>query len=69
MNKNIDQITGYARLIVRELHQVVMDETVWEKMKTVLQLTEELEFYLEGLTVKQQAQESNNILQFRRKLA
>ena len=65
--KTLDQINGYSRLIVRELHDVVMDELIFDKLKTVLSLSEELEMYL--LSVRQQNQvqsDGTNILQFRR---
>lgn len=66
--KNIDQVHGYARLIVRELHDVVMDEAVYEKLKVVLMLSEELEVHMASMK-RQEAviAGSSNIVQFKRR--
>lgn len=66
--KNVDQINGYSRLIVRELHDVVMDEAVYDKLKVVLMLAEELEQYM--LNVKKQEaiwSKPSNVVQFKRR--
>ncbi len=63
--KNADQINGYSRLIVRELHDVVLDEAVYEKLKVVLMLAEELESYMMSIN-QQECLETSNILQFKR---
>lgn len=66
--KNIDQINGYSRLLVRELHDVVQDEAVYDKLKVVLMLAEELEQYM--LNVKKQEQiwsTQSNVVQFKRR--
>jgi hypothetical protein len=65
--KTFDQVNGYSRLIVRELHDVVMDDDVYDKLKVVLLLAEELETYM--MQVQHQetlTYERNNIVQFRR---
>jgi hypothetical protein len=65
--KTFDQVNGYSRLIVRELHDVVMDDDVYDKLKVVLLLAEELETYM--MQVQQHevlTYERNNIVQFRR---
>lgn len=66
--KNIDQINGYSRLIVRELHDVVMDDAVYEKLKVVLMLAEEMESYMMSLNQQQTiAADRSNIVQFKRR--
>jgi hypothetical protein len=67
--KDIDQVSGYARLMVRELHDVVMDEEVYEKLKVVLLLAEELEIYMEYVKTQQKVTftYSSNIVQFKRR--
>lgn len=65
--KNIDQINGYSRLIVRELHDVVMDDEVYDKIKVVLMLAEELEQYMLNLKKQEQVVAGvSNIIQFKR---
>lgn len=66
-HKNVEQVNGYARLIVRELHAVVMDEAIFDKLKTVLGLAEELEIYMENLNRK--GQQQSNVVPFIRKPA
>lgn len=66
--KNTDQINGYSKLIVRELHDVVMDEAIYDKLKVVLMLAEELESYM--MSMQQQetiASDRSNIVQFKRR--
>jgi len=65
--KNVDQINGYSHLIVRELHEVIMDEEVYEKLKVVLMLAEELEMYMLSLSQQTHVQSNgSNILPFKR---
>ena len=65
--KNFDQINSYSRLIVRELHDVIMHDKIYDPLKAVLMLAEELESYM--LSIKQQEQAyqvRSNIIQFKR---
>lgn len=67
-NNKINQINGYSRLIVRELHDVVMDEAVYEKLKVVLMLSEELETFMASMTRQEEAfSNKSNIVQFKRR--
>lgn len=66
--KTLDQVNGYSRLIVRELHDVVMDDAVYEKLKVVLMLAEELESYMLAMTKQEVVPQSGtNIVQFKRR--
>ena len=67
--KDIDQINGYARLMVRELHDVVMDEEVYDKLKVVLLLAEELEIFMQVVKAQENVTftYSSNIVQFKRR--
>lgn len=68
MNNKINQINGYSRLIVRELHDVVIDEAVYEKLKVVLLLAEELETFMMSMTRQEEAfSNESNIVQFKRR--
>lgn len=66
--KTFDQVNGYSRLISRELHDVVMDEAVYEKLKVVLMLAEELETFMMSMTRQEEAfSNESNIVQFKRR--
>lgn len=64
--KNFDQINGYSRLIVRELHDVVMDDEVYDKLKVVMLLAEEMESYMLSLARQETHTGQSNIIQFKR---
>jgi len=57
--KELDQIKGYSRLIVHELHKNIFDDTVFDKLKSVLLLAEEFECYLMQLEIQQKERGSN----------
>lgn len=64
MNKNKDQINSYSKLIVYELHKVIFDEAVFDKIKAVLALAEEMENYI--LNMERTNDQSSNVISFDR---
>ena len=64
-SREIEQIKSYSRLIVYELHQVIFEDAVFDKLKATLALAEELEFYIFDLERKKNEAPSN-VVQLRR---
>jgi len=44
--QQFEQIKSYSILIVYELHKIVFDDAVFDKLKNTLALAEELECYM-----------------------
>lgn len=63
-SKELDQLRSYAMLIVAELHKTVFDEAVFDKLKPVLGLAEELECYIAN-TNRSETIKKSNVVPFR----
>ena len=59
--KDFDQIKSYSTVIVAELHKVIFSEVVFDKLKAVLAVAEEMECVVMEMERKQQAAGSNVI--------
>ena len=64
LNKELDQVKSYSTLIVAELHKVVFDENVFERLKGVLRLCEELECKVMGMEAR--AASKSNVVHLQR---
>lgn len=64
-SQKIEQIKSYSKLIVYELHKTVLDEAIFDKLKAVLALAEELECYVLHME-RQQKERISNIVSLKR---
>ena len=64
-DKELEQIKSYSKLIVYELHKVIFEDAVFDKLKATLTLAEELECYLMQIELER-ANRPKNVVPFRR---
>jgi hypothetical protein len=63
-SKNFDQIKSYSTLIVAELHKAIFAEAIFDALKPVLALAEELECAV--MEIERKQKETRNVVLFKR---
>lgn len=63
-NQEFDQVKSYSSLLVAELHQAIFHEQVYNRLKSVLRLAEELEVHIMVME-KQRKKGTSNIVRLK----
>ena len=58
-SKEFDQIKSYSTVIVAELHKAIFQEEIFDNLKAVLAIAEEMEQWVMNLERKQKEAASN----------